>query len=500
MKPIMLQGTSSDVGKSVLCTALCRIFSEDGYKVAPFKSQNMALNSYITIDGGEIGRSQGVQAEACGIEATVHMNPVLLKPKQDMVAEVVVRGKHAIDLDASEYRNDYIPKLIPLIKESLNMLANEYEIVVMEGAGSPAEINLKERDIANMKVAELADSPVILIADIDRGGMFASIVGTLALLDRTERERVKGIVINKFRGKREILDPGVEWLENYTGIPVLGILPYMEIDIEAEDSLALHATKYRRKKAEANGLTIIGIRFPHISNFTDFDPLYKETDIDIHLIQSLAEWIDPDIIILPGTKNTTDDLLWLKKTGLGSLIQQAVQNGAYVVGICGGYQMLSETLLDPQLVESVHERVDGLGLLPITTTFYEKKRTTRVKGRSINAYFDNGIEMEGYEIHLGHTERAENGFPLFKLADGSIDGTMTADGRIWGTYLHGIFHNGSFMRSWLNDIRKEKGLPIVTEPVISERERRENDFQSLAAMVRNHLDIEKVYEIMGVVT
>jgi adenosylcobyric acid synthase len=498
MKAIMLQGTSSDVGKSVLCTALCRIFYEDGWRVAPFKSQNMALNSYITRDGKEIGRAQGVQAEACRIEATADMNPILLKPKQDMIAEVIVRGEHYADMGASAYREEYVPTAIPILQESLARLAEEYEVLVIEGAGSPAEINLKDRDIANMRVAELADAPVLLVADIDRGGVFASLVGTLALLDEHERVRVKGFIINKFRGKFSLLQPGLTWLEEYTGIPVLGVIPYADTGVEAEDSLALSTLKLKKQdEAGEESLRVAVIRLPRISNFTDVDPLYDEPGVKVRLVASAAEWNDPDIIILPGTKNTTDDLLWLKETGLAERIVQAVQNGAYVTGICGGYQMLGRSLYDPDGVESTHLETDGLGLLPIHTTFRAGKRTVRVAGKVEGASFASGQDITGYEIHLGRTEREEGSRPLFWLEEGHTDGTIAEDEKVWGTYLHGIFHNRTFTRAWLNEVRKSRGLQPITEQVQTESERREASYTALAALVRKHLDMEKLYEIMN---
>ncbi|WP_027417605.1 cobyric acid synthase [Aneurinibacillus terranovensis] len=495
MKAIMLQGTSSDVGKSVLCTALCRIFYEDGWRVAPFKSQNMALNSYITRDGKEIGRAQGVQAEACRVEATADMNPILLKPKKDMVAEVIVRGEHYADMEASAYRNDYVPRALPILQESLGRLAEEYEVLVIEGAGSPAEINLKDRDIANMRVAKLADAPVILVADIDRGGVFASLVGTLELLDEEERARVKGFIINKFRGKFSILEPGLAWLEERTGIPVLGVIPYAMTGIDAEDSLALTSLQLKKQDEAADALKVAIIRLPHISNFTDLDPFYDEPGVTVRLVSSLADWKAADVIIIPGTKNTTDDLHWLKTTGIAAFIREAANEGRCVVGICGGYQMLGLTLHDPDGIESNHAKMNGLGLLPIHTTFQAGKRTVRVQGKVCTG-FAEGCHVEGYEIHLGQTVREAGSSPMFALEGERTDGTITENEKVWGTYLHGIFHNRSFTRAWLNTIRTDKGLPVVQDEVEAESVRREASYASLAALVRQHLDMEKVYEIM----
>lgn len=313
MKAIMIQGTSSDVGKSVICTALCRIFANDGFRVAPFKSQNMALNSYITKSGGEIGRAQGVQAEAAKIDATTDMNPILLKPKGEMISEVILHGKHLANMDALTYRETFVEDVMPEIRKSLGRLSEQFEILVLEGAGSPAEINLKARDIANMRMAHETDASVILVADIERGGVFASIVGTLALLDDEERARVKGVIINKFRGMKELLDSGVEWLENYTGIPVLGVIPYVDVQIEAEDSMALSSLRLKKPQQQEFAIDVAIIRLPCISNFTDVDPLFEEPGVGPRFVSSLKDLKQPDVIILPGTKNTVEDFCGYKK-------------------------------------------------------------------------------------------------------------------------------------------------------------------------------------------
>ena len=316
MRALMIQGTASDVGKSVLCTALCRILANDGHRVAPFKSQNMALNSYITKDGGEIGRAQGVQAEAAKIDATTDMNPILLKPKGDRMSEVILHGKHYANMEAMSYRENFVETVMPEVRASLKRLAQQFDVLVLEGAGSPAEINLKNRDIANMRMAHETDAAVILVADIERGGVFASLVGTLMLLDDAERARVKGIVINKFRGMQELLDSGIEWLENYTNIPVLGVIPYIDIQIEAEDSLALSSLRLKKPLASEFAIDVAVIRLPHISNFTDLDPLYEEPDVGVRFVSSIRELNKPDVIIIPGTKNTIEDFLWLQETGI----------------------------------------------------------------------------------------------------------------------------------------------------------------------------------------
>ncbi len=494
MKAIMIQGTSSDAGKSLLCTGLCRIFYEDGHRVAPFKSQNMALNSYITQDGGEIGRAQGVQAEACGLEATVDMNPILLKPKAHMVSEVIVHGKHFADMEAFSYRSEFVPKVIPKIEESIERLYAEHELLVVEGAGSPAEINLKDRDIANMRMADLLDCPVFLAADIERGGVFASIVGTLELLDPPERARVKGFIINKFRGKKELLDSGLHWLEERTGIPVLGVIPHFEHDIDPEDSLALDALKLKKRDRTSSDLDIAVIKLPRISNFTDISPLQEEPGASVRYISSLRGFGKPDLIVIPGSKNTVEDLMWLKEQGLADAIASAYASGSWVAGICGGFQMLGERLFDPERVESGYEELDGIGLLATSTTFYAQKRTIRNRGQLLGAYA--GHEVEGYEIHLGRTERGGSE-PFLQFESGECDGAISADGRAFGTYLHGLFQNRGFTRDFLNRLRSAKGLPPCGDEVMPEAARREESYRRLAAHLRQHLDMDLVYQILA---
>ncbi|KEO81794.1 cobyric acid synthase [Tumebacillus flagellatus] len=492
LRALMIQGTSSDAGKSLLCTGLCRIFQEDGVRVAPFKSQNMALNSYITRDGGEIGRAQGVQAEACGVEATVDMNPILLKPKAEMSSEVIVHGKHFADLDAYSYRNEYVPLMIPKIQESIDRLAQQYDLLVVEGAGSPAEINLKDRDIANMRIADMLDCPVLLVADIERGGVFASLVGTLELLEPHERARVKGFLINKFRGRKELLDSGLQWLEERTGIPVLGVIPHFDHGIDPEDSLALETLRLKaRDRADAD-LDIAVIKLPRISNFTDVAPLQEEPGVNVRFVSSARALGKPDLILLPGSKNTVDDLLWLQQTGLAEAI---LARQAAVVGICGGFQMLGDVLHDPDGVESVHPQVAGLGLLPLETTFLAEKKTVRNRGRLLAASFQEH-EVEGYEIHLGRTERRA-GSAFLQFESGEEDGAVSADGRVFGTYLHGLFQNRAFTRDFLNSLRVQKGFAPLTGEIETESERREKSYAALAAHLRRHVDVERMYRIIG---
>ncbi|MDT3428931.1 adenosylcobyric acid synthase [Paenibacillus forsythiae] len=494
----MFQGTASDVGKSIITTAVCRIFVQDGFKTAPYKSQNMALNSYVTLCGKEIGRAQGVQAEACGIIATTDMNPILIKPTRDMTAQVVVHGRPHAEMSARRYREEYLPIAEAIVREALDRLKSGYDAVVIEGAGSPAEINLKDRDIVNMRLAEWADAPVVLVADIDRGGVFASIVGTLELLEPHERSRVKGFIINKFRGDVTILQPGLDWLEQRTGIPVLGVIPFLNgIDIEAEDSVALdHQVDSPNPAAD---IDIAIIRLPRISNFTDTDPLGAEPDVRVRYVQSPGELGNPDVILLPGTKNTLADLGFLRESGLADAVRNKVESGARLVGICGGYQMLGARLSDPHQVESEEGEAAGLGYLPAETVFYPDKRTQRVSGTVTCNHPEwlklQGISVEGYEIHMGRTEKLEPVNGLFQLG-GHEDGILSVDGRVWGTYLHGIFENDAFRRKWLNLIRQEKGLaPLQTD--IHFRSRKTAAFDRLADHVRAYLDIDQIYRIAG---
>ena len=449
----------------------------------------MALNSYITKDGGEIGRAQGVQAEAARTVATTDMNPILLKPSQDMVAEVIVRGKHYLNMDAKTYRDDFVEQVMPLVAESVQRLQREFDVIVLEGAGSPAEINLKARDIANMRMAHLADAAVILVADIDRGGAFASIIGTLALLDEEERARVKGIIINKFRGMRELLDDGIEWLEKETGIPVLGVIPYVDVKIEAEDSLALSSLRLKRPKKAEFPIDVAIIRLPRISNFTDIDPLFEEPDLGVRFVSSAADFGNPDVIILPGTKNTIDDLHWLKEQGLATAIECSFKKGAHVFGICGGYQMLGKTLLDPDAIEGSGSVEGGLSLLDIETTFVPFKKTVQVTGR-----LASGDEVSGYEIHLGRSIRLRNTRPFIQLHDGREDGAISYDGRVIGTYLHGIFQNRLYTRKYFNAIRAQKGLNSLPLDVKSDAEKRDEAYEMLDCHVRQHIKMDIIYE------
>lgn len=518
---LMFQGTASDVGKSIVTTALCRIFVQDGFRTAPYKSQNMALNSYVTMEGKEIGRAQGVQAEACGIVATTDMNPILIKPIKDMQSQIVIHGVPEMQMSAMDYRTQFLPKAKTIVLDALDRLRKEYDIVVMEGAGSPAEINLKDRDIVNMNLAGWADSPVVLIADIDRGGVFASLVGTLELLEPHEVNRIKGFIINKFRGDVELLKPGLDWLEERTGIPVLGVLPYIQdMRIEAEDSVVLDELQYRNQQERE--LDIVVIRYPRISNFTDFDALRWESDVVIRYVNTVHELGMPDVIILPGTKDTISDLNFLKERGLDQAILDQVQSrGVQLVGVCGGYQMLGEWLHDPYAVEGSVREAEGLGLLPLTTTFHKGKRTVRVKGKLaidhpllLSRSDTNSLKVEAYEIHMGVTKRSSSSDDqeyrsIFKLEQDEVqnnvkanavsaheEGLAALDGSVWGTYLHGLFDNDDLRRSWLDGIRAKKGLDPISQ-TFNAHERKFEEFDRVADIVRNHLDMKSVYEIIG---
>lgn len=496
-RSIMIQGTASDVGKSLVCTAFCRYFSNKGLRVVPFKSQNMALNSYVTVDGGEIGRAQGVQAEAARIIATTDMNPILLKPKQDMVSEVIVHGKHFLDMSALSYRNQFVKEAMPILRESVERLQDEYDVIVLEGAGSPAEINLKDRDIANMRMAKLADATVILVADIDRGGVFASIIGTLSLLDDDERACVKGIIINKFRGMRELLDDGIEWLEKETGIPVLGVLPYLEVNIEAEDSLALSSLRFKKPKKEEFPIDVAVLRFPRISNFTDVDPFFDEPGVGVRLVSSVNEIGTPDLLILPGTKNTIEDLEWLRKVGLDRAIQNLREKGTLIFGICGGFQMLGTNLFDPDAIEGSGVNAIGLSLLPVQTFFYPEKKTVQMDGVLSPRLMEGEMTLTGFEIHLGRTSiDSSQVSPLLLLKDGREDGAISEDKKIMGTYLHGIFHNRLFTRLLVNQIRRNKGMEEVKEIVQSDAERREEAYELLASHLEENLDMDTIYQLL----
>ena len=495
MKGIMIQGTASDVGKSLIVTALCRMFANDGVKVVPFKSQNMSNNSYVTKDGKEIGRAQGIQAEAAKIEATVWMNPILLKPRSNQDSEIVYLGKSLKTLSGRGYRDSFYEKGLDVIKKSLEHLSSEYELVVIEGAGSPVEINLKDRELVNMKVAELADVPVILAADIDRGGVFASIVGTLELLEPEERQRVAGIIINKFRGDISLFEDGIHWLEKKTGIPVLGVLPYVENHmIDGEDSLSLNNQFSSRKKGN---LDIAVIQLPFVSNYSDLEPFLYNEDVSIRWVQHASEFGNPDAVIIPGTKSTIHDLNTLRDRQLDILIQKHIEHGGYVVGICGGYQILGEEIIDEMGSDTgiPNKSVAGLGWIPGRTTFYDEKETVRVAGvyHENTGLITNG-KLEGYEIHLGKTVLHQQGCSFLVLENGKEEGYYGKNGQIIGTYLHHLFHNDEWRNHWLNMIRKSKGLHSKETIYISEY--KDKRYDEIAGNMRAHLNFERLNDII----
>ena len=502
---IMMMGTSSHVGKSILTTALCRIFRQEGRRVVPFKAQNMALNSYVTKDGLEMGRAQVAQAEAAGLEPFVDMNPVLLKPTGNSCSQVVLMGKPVGNMTAKEYHQGYSLKAFSAVKEALARLDAEYETVVIEGAGSPAEVNLKANDIVNMRVAKYLNAPVLLIADVDRGGALASLVGTLELLEEDERALVKGLVVNKFRGDISLFTPAVEFLEKKTGKPVLGVIPHIEeMGIDDEDSVSLED---KAERAEEKELNLAVIRTPKISNFTDFDSLESEPDVALRYVHEAAALGTPDLILLPGSKNTSEDMRWLEKTGLASKIREAHEKGTAVIGICGGYQMLGKRILDPHHTESSFDSTDGLGLLGLQTTFHENKLTSQVVASARDfSFLGKRIsvdDIKGYEIHMGTTEFLcdRDSHPLcVKERRGEVcdaaEGTVNEEENIFGTYIHGFFDHDGLRRAILNALREKKGLPALA--VMRNRYReKEESYDRLAAVVRAHLDMDKLREIMG---
>ncbi len=498
-KAIMIQGTMSNAGKSLLVAGLCRIFKQDGYRVAPFKSQNMALNSFITEEGLEMGRAQVMQAEAAGIKPSVYMNPILLKPTNDIGSQVIVNGEVIGNMSARDYFA-YKKKLIPDILHAYHKLEQDYYSVVIEGAGSPAEINLKTEDIVNMGMAKMADAPVLLVGDIDRGGVFAQLVGTIMLLEEDERQRMKGLIINKFRGDKTILDPGIEMLEKRCGIPVVGVTPYLPIELEDEDSLS----ERFEKKREVDRIDIAVIRVPRISNFTDFNPFESMKGVSLRYVHGVSELKDPDMIILPGTKNTMEDLLWMRQNGLEAAVLKAAAAGKVIFGVCGGYQMLGKTLKDPYRVEAGGE-VDGMGLLPMDTVFAMDKTRTRVSGKFQKLEGTlcelSGVELEGYEIHMGSSKLEEGGKELTIIEDRNTASSKKAEGaqrgNVYGSYVHGIFDHEAVAKGIVTAIGKRKGLDVREITGMDFAVFKEKQYEYLAQEMRKHLDMKAIYRILN---
>ncbi|MFB0538003.1 MAG: cobyric acid synthase [Anaerolineae bacterium] len=520
-KTLMIQGTASSAGKSLLVAALCRIFRQDGVRVAPFKAQNMALNSFVTREGHEMGRAQVVQAQAAGLEPHVDMNPILLKPEQDARSQVVVMGKPWATLAAGEY---YPRKgeLWSVVTAALDRLRERYDLVIIEGAGSPAEINLRESDIVNMAVARYAKAPVLLVGDIDRGGVFASLVGTMVLLEEDERRLIKGFVINKFRGDVTLLQDGLTMLEKRTGVPVLGVVPFIRgLRIAEEDSVALGEPLRRfgnslqaksvfahqessccqgySHPSQGSEVDIAVIRLPRISNFDDFDALALEEGVQVRFVDGPDRLGHPQAVILPGTKSTIADLLWLRRVGLARAICALAENGIPMVGICGGYQMLGRTISDPNGLESAEGQVEGLGLLPVDTVFEAVKATYQARARIENdrGFFAEieGQEIEGYEIHMGHSRGGEPAFRLLARGDqlvDALDGAMDERGQVFGTYLHGLFDNPNLRRAWLRSLGWDAAFSGLSMAEVRERE-----YDRLAQQVRESLDMGQVYQIAG---
>jgi len=483
-KNIMIQGTMSNAGKSLLCAGLCRIFKQDGYRVAPFKSQNMALNSYITKNGGEMGRAQVAQAEAAGIEPDVRMNPILLKPTTDVGSQVIVNGQIQGNMRAMEYyrhKKDYIPAIL----DAYNSLAEENDIIVIEGAGSPAEINLKQDDIVNMGLAKLVDAPVLLVGDIDRGGVFAQLFGTVALLDKDEQERIKGTIVNKFRGDRKILEPGIQILEDLCKVPVAGVIPYVHADIDDEDSLSARF----HNKQERKLIDIAVIQLPRISNFTDLSPFERYENVSLRYVTNVKELYQPDMIILPGTKSTIFDLMWLRQNGLETAILKAAASGTLIFGICGGYQMLGNSITDPHQVEASQiTEIAGLGLLDLETVFEGEKVQKQVSGcfENITGSLSslNGMAYTGYEIHMGRSNHK------------NLNILQNKD-NVYGSYVHGIFDAEGIADTILKALCDKKEISFDSLDAYDVSDYKNQQYDILADAVRNGLDMELIYKIIN---
>jgi adenosylcobyric acid synthase len=481
MPAIMVVGTTSHAGKSLMTAAICRLLVRQGHRVTPFKGQNMALNAYVTTEGGEIGHAQAVQAWAAKVEPAVAMNPILLKPQGDMTSQVILLGQSVGKVGAADYYEQFFDRGWQAITTSLDKLQQEYDYVVCEGAGSPAEINLKHRDLTNMRVASYLQAKTLLVADIDRGGVFAHIVGTLELLEPAERELIKGFVINKFRGQRSLLESGLDWLTERTGIPVLGVMPYFQVELPAEDSLDLFDRRINKPDAE---LQIAVIRLPRMANFTDFDPLMGEATVQVTYLDRPTSQLF-DAIILPGSKTTIADCQWLQTTGLDRWMIERSQAGITIMGICGGLQMLGQKITDRDGLEGDCAEIAGLGLLPVVTAMTDHKvlRQRQVSSR----YFEIDHLVSGYEIHQGRSSWSIAASPQDLFDDANL-GWLWND-QIWATYLHGIFDSGAWRRSWLNRLRVLRGLPLLPIDIPDHAVQRNAALDTVADLVGEHLDL-----------
>jgi len=488
---IMFQGTSSNAGKSILTAAMCRILLQDGYRVAPFKSQNMALNSFVTRNGEEMGRAQVVQAQACRLDPDVRMNPILLKPSSDTGAQVIVWGQPVGNMDVSQYIS-YKTEAFAQAKDAFASLASEYEVIVLEGAGSPGEVNLKHHDIVNMNMARHAGAPVLLVGDIDRGGVFASFVGTMEVLAEWERKLVAGFIINKFRGEKSLLDSAIEFTHRYTGCPTMGVVPFLhDLGLPEEDSVGFKSGVFDDTSPSDNLLEVAIIDLPHISNFTDFDPLKIEPDVRLRIVRSAQGLHQPDVVILPGSKNVMEDLLYLQQTGLDrKIIDLATRGKTEVIGICGGFQILGRLIADPHGIESNGKTIQGLGLLPVETVLAREKTLTRVKA----THLPSGLSVQGYEIHHGQTDGASL-MPVVRREDGETIGGGLEDCSVWGTYLHGLFDADGFRRWFIDRLRVRRGLPELR--AVCAVYDLEPALDRLADTVRGSLRIPELYRLMG---
>ncbi|MFQ9978933.1 cobyric acid synthase [Clostridium cadaveris] len=482
-KKIMFLGTASSVGKSTVATAFCRYFKRKGYNVAPFKALNISLNSFVTKDGDEIGRAQVVQAEACEIEPKEYMNPVLMKPSAGYKTQVIVRGKVHCTMDAYKYR-ELNPYLRTIAKEAFDDISKDYDVIVLEGSGSCAEINLKDTDIANMKMAEMADAPVILVADISKGGVFASIVGTIMLLDENERSRVKGVIINKFRGRKELFEGAMRQIEDIIHIPVLGVMPHVELDIEEEDA----ATENIRN-TKGQGVDVAVIRLPHMSNFTDFNSLGKIKNVNVRYVENPKDLSGAHMIIIPGSKNTIDDLNFVKNSRFKEALVKAKEDGMLILGVCGGYQILGKRISDLEGVEGEPRVEEGLGFLDMETTFNKIKNTRQIKGIDCN-----GNEITGYEIHNGESSPLCQENIWIKGEDGKVLGMKSPDGRVLGTYIHGLFDEGDFALKLVNEIKEKLNMDIEEE--MNYREYKMMQYDKLCDILEENINMNMVEEIL----